>query len=116
VFSDPQSITINAVAKSLPRILIGGTNATYQNSDGSWKLSISHQRSKGRIRSLVRVDNTKVVTDPITSQNDSDFSSVQVVWDRPEVGFSMTEIEQQTAGVMAYVTTANVDKIYGGEF
>jgi hypothetical protein len=42
-FSDPQSLTINSVATSLPRTAFGTNSGAFTSGDGSVKLSISHQ-------------------------------------------------------------------------
>jgi hypothetical protein len=114
-FTDPQSVTINSVAKSMPRVKIDGQLSVYQNSDESWKMTLSHQASGTRTRSMARLDQRKVVTDPLTAANDYDFLGVYLVIDRPSYGFSVTEVEQIVAGLVAWLTTGNVDKLYGKE-
>lgn len=116
-FSDPQSITVNAVAQSMPRIESNGRKSIYRKSDGSYQLTISHTPSQNgkRVRSMYRVDNNAVVTDPITSQNDSDFLACYVVIDRPMFGFTSVQTQQLAAGIFAALTGATVDKLYSQE-
>ena len=85
-FADPQVVTVNAVAKSMPRILTDGKSSTYQMADASFKLTISHQLSKGRVRTTARIDQRAIVPDPLTSVNDYETLSFYFVIDRPEVG------------------------------
>jgi len=116
MFSDPITITVNSVAKVLPRVLIDGQLATYQLSDGTFALDISHQTTKsGRIRSTVRFTQKAIVTDPLTSANDYDTCVFYYVIDRPAYGFSMTQVEQLVAALQAWTSTANVDKLFGQE-
>jgi hypothetical protein len=45
-FADPQSVTINAVAQSLPRVSTGNNESTYLKDDGTVKLSFRHSYGK----------------------------------------------------------------------
>lgn len=114
-FADPQSVTVNAVAQSMPRIESKGTSATYSKADGSFKLTISHTPTKDRIRSMVRIDQRAIVADPLTAVNDYETLTYYLVIDRPSYGFTMTQVEQLVAGLNAWVTTGNVDKLFGVE-
>jgi len=117
--SDPQSVTVNAVAQSMPRILVSGTSSTYAKSDESFKLTISHQKtaSKGnrRIRSMARIDQRAIVPDPLTAVNDYETLSFYVVIDRPEAGFSSTQTEQLITGFKTWLDATMIGKLYGQE-
>nr|UJQ84918.1 MAG: hypothetical protein 2 [Leviviridae sp.] len=63
MLADPQSVTINAVAQSLPAIARGVNTSTYQKDDGTVKLSFAHQYGK-RTRRTARLDFSKIVADP----------------------------------------------------
>jgi len=115
MFTDPQSVTVNAVAQLMPRISSSGLKTIYQKSDGNWTFTISHQPSKGRIRSMVRIDQRAVVADPLTAVNDYETLSFYVVIDRPEYGFSMVQCEQLIAGFKTWLDNTAVDKLYGQE-
>jgi len=116
MYNDPQSVTVNSVAKSMPRISTGDQKAIYRNADGSFTMTISHQKvGNGRIKSLVRIDQRKVVTDPVSAVTDYDTLTTMIIQERPDYGFSMVEVEQQWAAHVAWLTTGNVDKLYGGE-
>jgi hypothetical protein len=115
-FADPQTVTVNAVAKIMPRISQKDRSAVYMLGDQSFTLTISHSaRGKNHIGSLVRVDQRAVVTNPLDSSNDYDTMSVQIVLDRPAYGFTMAQAEQLCAGVFAWLTAGNVDKLWGQE-
>jgi hypothetical protein len=115
MLTDPQTITVNAVAKTMPKVSSTGTSTTYQLADKSFKLTISHQESKGRIRSLAKVEQRAVVADPLTSVNDYETLALHVVVDRPEVGFSSTQVDQLVAGFKTWLDSTMVGKLYGQE-
>lgn len=115
MFADPQVVTVNAVARSMARILMNGTSATYQNSDESFKLTISHTKSGTRTRSMARLDQRKIVTDPLSSKQDYDTLSFYFVIDRPEYGFSQTEVEQLIAGLKTWLDNTAIGKLFGRE-
>lgn len=115
LFADPQVITVNAVAKSMPRIKTDGTSSIYQLSDETFKMMISHQVSKLRLRSMVRIDQRAVVADPLTAVNDYETLSVYTVIDRPPVGFALTSVEQLLAAHKVWLDNAAIGKLYGQE-
>lgn len=117
--ADPQTITVNAVAKVMPRIETDSQSATYQLADKTFTLKVSHQdvnaKSKPRVRSLARFDQRAVVPDPLTAVNDYENVGISIIVDRPEVGFTSTQIEQQVAGFFAWCNGAMVAKLFGRE-
>lgn len=116
MFADPQSVTVATVAKSMPKTSTSGTSSVYEMSDGEYTLSISHQiTGKKRVRSLVRFDHKKVVTNPVDSSTDYDTSSLQIIIDRPEFGFTSTNVADDWAGLKAWLDATVVGKLYGRE-
>jgi hypothetical protein len=115
MFTDPQSVTVNAVAQSMPRVSTSGQKTTYQKNDQLWTLTISHTPNKDRVRSMVRIDQKAIVADPLTSANDYDTLSFYVVLDRPVFGFTMVQCEQLITGFKTWLDNTAVDKIFGGE-
>jgi hypothetical protein len=113
MFADPQSVTINSVAKSMPRISSKDLSATYQKDDQSFKLTISHLISNKRIRSMVRIDQRAIVPDPLTAVNDYETLSFYFVIDRPEAGFSATEVDYLVQGLKTWLDTTADGKLYG---
>lgn len=114
--ADPQSVTIATVAKSMARVLVNGTAATYANADETWKLMISHSTSKGRTRSMVKLVQRKVVTNPLDStEQDYDELILHFVLDRPQYGFSIQEAKDIAAGLWTWADATAVGKIYGKE-
>jgi len=119
LFSDPQSVTINAVAQSMPRIEVDGKKAIYQKADQTFTLTISHRSSKNkgreRISSVIRLDQRAIVADPLTSVSDYDTVSVWLVIDRPIYGFTVTQVQQLVAGFESYLDATAVSKVFGQE-
>jgi len=115
MLTDPQSITVNAVAQSMPKTESSGTSSVYEKADGTFRLKISHQTSKGRVRSLARFEQRAVVADPLTAVNDYETLVFYVNIDRPEVGFTSTQVQQLVAGFSTWLNGTMVDKLYGRE-
>lgn len=116
MFSDPQTITVNAVATPLPRVETSGKKTIYQSNDQSYTLTISHvNQGTSRVRSMVRVDRKAIVPDPLTSVNDYETLSVYLVIDRPLAGFTSLQVEQLVDGFKAFLNQAAVQKVYGQE-
>lgn len=115
MFTDPQTVTVNAVAKVMPRLLIEGKSSLYQLSDQSFTLKISHQTSNNRIRSMVRIDQRAVVSDPLTAENDYDTLGFYMVIDRPNYGFTQTQVDQLIAGLKTWLDTTASGKLFGQE-
>lgn len=117
-FTDPQTVTINTVANTLPRVSTNGTTSSYKKDDGTVTLSASHSYGK-RIRSTIRLDHSKIAPDPLISSTSIKFSmSAYVVVDRPNVGYTNAEAKQIADALFAYLTAssgANVTKFLGGE-
>ncbi len=117
-FSDPQTVTINAVAQTLPRVNVTGSASLYQKDDGTVKLTATHSAGR-RKRSLLRIDFSKTAADPLISGTNVAYSmSVQLVVDRPLTGFTIVEQKQIVDAMSAYLTAssgANTTKFLGGE-
>lgn len=117
-FADPQIITINTVANTLPRVSVGDNRASYSKDDGTVKLAFTHAYNK-RTQRRARVDASKTTSDPLTPANSIIASmSVSLIVDVPKVGYSITEQKQIVDAVIAYFAAssgANVTKLLGGE-
>lgn len=115
-FADPQSITVNSVAKSLVRIASGDLNATYKSADDEWQMRISHQRSKSRVRRMVRIDQKLVAADPLTAENTYQTGGVYLVIDEPEVGISDTVLGYLVNALCDWMqTSTNIAKVLASE-
>jgi len=115
MFADPQSVTVNAVAQSLPAIERNGQSSIYQKDDGGYKLTISHAYGK-RKRFTVRLDAQKIAADPLSSANNNLYSSsAYLVIDGPTVGYTNAELRDLSVALAGFCTSANLLKVLGGE-
>lgn len=119
MLTDPQTITVNAVAKTMPRTLQQGTSSTYELADRTFALSIKHnsykQDKKSRVKSLVVFSQRAVVPDPLTAVNDYETVNVSFQIDRPDAGFTSVQIQQMVTGFESWLNSTMVDKLYGRE-
>jgi len=117
-FADPQSVTINAVANSLPRVSSGVNQGSFSKDDGLVKLSVSHSYGK-RSRRTIRLDHAKIAADPLISSQNIRFSmSAYLVVDVPQTGYTVAEAKQIVDGLTAYLTASSgskVTQLLGGE-
>lgn len=117
-FSDPQIVTINAVATTLPRTSSDVNAGAFTKDDGTVSLRVSHQYGK-RTRRLIRMDYSKVAPDPfLTGSNVKYSTGIQMVVDVPPVGFTIAEQKQIVDAFVAYLSAssgARVTQLLGGE-
>lgn len=115
MFADPQSVTVNAVAKSLPAIRREDTSSTYRMDTGDYSLRITH-REANRNRRTVQLDFQKIAADPFTPSVNQKFTgSIIFTIDVPTTGFTNSEIKDNSLALTAWLTSANVLKVLGGE-
>lgn len=115
MFTDPQSVTINGSAKTLARIKMGSSDATYRTADETIQFRISHQLSKSRVRRMVRLDQTVIAADPLTAQNASQTAGVYLVIDEPKFGFDDTALDYLVDALILWLSSANIAKVLGSE-
>jgi hypothetical protein len=117
-YADPQSVTINGVATSLPRTGSGDASGNFTAADGSVQLKVSHVYGR-RTRREIRLIQTKTSSDPlIPSQNVVSSMSVYLVVDAPKNGFSVTEEKYLLDAIVAYLGASSGAKgaqLLGGE-
>lgn len=115
-FTDPQVVTINAIAKSMPRVTTEANASLYSTADEEVKMRISHQTVKDRTRRMVRIDQRVVAADPLApTVNAYKSLGVYLVIDEPEYGFTDTAIDYVVQGFKTWLSTGNVLKVLGSE-
>lgn len=118
MFADPQSVTINAIAKTLARTGSGIDTGTFKKDDGEVALTISHAYNK-RNRRLLRLDHRKFITDIVDPQIYTYYNmSCQLVVDTPILGYTIAEQKQVIDGFVGYLSAssgARVTQLLGGE-
>lgn len=114
--ADPQTITINSVAKTLNRIKTDGMKSIYSTDDETFRFTVSHQETKaGRTRRMVRIDQRVVAADPLTAINSYKELGIYIVFDEPEYGFDDTTIDLTAAGFISWLTQANRLKVLANQ-
>ncbi len=116
MLADPQSVTINGVATSLPKTSNGPTQNVFTSADGVTFLTTKQNTTASRFRREVRLSQHKVAADPISGVNKDLGLSVYLVIDEPKAGFTDTEIGYLVDSLKAWLTSANYLKVLGGEF
>jgi len=116
MFAEPQSVTVNTVASSLPRVSFGDRKGVFATSIGDKVLTIAHDL-KSRNRRNVRLDFAKTAADPLQDGVSKQYTmSCYVVVDHPKVGFDNTEVKNNLKALVDYLAVAgNLDKVVGGE-
>jgi hypothetical protein len=117
MFAEPITITVNAVPIAFTKRSTSGTSAVWASADGLWTLEISHKDiGKDRIRSVAKLTQKKVVTNPLDSTNDWDTNVTYSVNERPSFGFTTTEMKNQFSGFSTwFVLAATQDKFLAQE-
>lgn len=116
-FADPQSVTINSVAQSLPRVSSGKDTGTFRKDDSTVQLTVSHTYGR-RTRRLIKIDHSKIAPDVFTSDNVKYNMSVHLVVDAPPTGYTVAEQKQIVDALTAYLTAssgARATQLLGGE-
>lgn len=116
MLADPQSVTINAVATSLPRTSNGPTQNVYTAADGVTAMTTKQNVTATRFRREVRLSQHKVTADPISGLNKDLGVSVYFVIDEPKSGYTDVEIGYLIDALKTWLTSANYNKVLGGEF
>lgn len=117
-YADPQSVTINAVANSLPRVGSGVNTGSFSKDDGTVKLAVTHLYGK-RNRRTARLEHSKIAPDPLISSTNIIYGMTAFLTvDVPKTGYTVAEAKQVVDGLVAWLTAssgANVTRLLGGE-
>lgn len=104
MLTSPQTVTYNAVAKTLNRTETEKTSSVYKDSVGEFQLKVSHSESKSRTRHMARLDRTVVAADPLTAVNAYQAAGVYLVIDEPMFGFTVADLEYQITAFTTWLT------------
>jgi hypothetical protein len=117
VFADPQSVTYNAVAKSLARIGTSDNQSEYKLNDSGvvYDLVISHQ-FKARNRAVVRLRRDAYVADALVpAQNVLASMTATMTIDFPTSGYTAAEAQLLGKALVGFLSDANLLKVVNGE-
>lgn len=115
MLADPQIVTINGAATSLPQTQAGPQQNVYTSSDGNTAMTVRQTSSDKRFRREVRLSQQKIAADPISGLNRQLGTSVYLVIDEPRSGFTDVEIGYLIDALKGWLTPANYNKVLGGE-
>jgi len=117
-FTDPQPVTISAVAIPMPRISVEEDESTYQSADGLVQLQASHDIGK-RMRHVLRINHAKLTSDPFRpSENVKVSMSNYIVFDLPPAGYTAVEALAVYTGFKTLFSASSdalITKLLGGE-
>lgn len=116
MFADPQTVTVNAVAKTLPRVSVGDRKASYESTADGLGLTITHVVGK-RNRHTVRLNIDKTAADPLLDGVSKAYSmSAYIVIDVPPLGFTLAEQKLNVKALLDHLNAStNTDKVLAGE-
>lgn len=116
MFADPQTVTVNAVNKSLVRTDVGNRKALYESAADGLTLTLSHVKGR-RNRHTVRLDISKTAADPLLDGVSRVYSmSAYLTVDVPDVGFSLTEQDINVKALVDWLAAGtNADKVLAFE-
>jgi hypothetical protein len=117
-YTDPQSVTVNAVATTYPRVLTGSTVGRFVAPDGASELTIDPRGTAKRRRNVSRFYTKRTATDPGTGLTTTvqDMSSFTI--DRGLSGATDQQILDSALGHIKWLTdntNANLKKLIAGE-
>lgn len=117
-YTDPQTITINAVAIPLNRVNTGSTVGKFTSSDGQTRIEID-PKNGNRLSRTARLYQQKTTADPLVASTNvrvGDMLSFSV--NLPQEGYTEAEVLLQAAGFITWLTAssnANLKKLIAGE-
>lgn len=117
MFADPLTITYAAASKTLPAISRGEAQSEYRLNDAGvvYHLTLSHQFAK-RNRVTVRLRRDSYADDPLADASNVLASMTgSFTLDFPTVGLTLTDAQNLGNALTAFLTSANILKLAGGE-
>lgn len=108
MFTDPQTVTVATVPKSLNKTGSGDYASRFESIADGLTLNVTHVKGK-RYRHTIRFDVTKTAADPLLDGVSRQYSmSCYLVVDAPAVGFSVTEQSDNAQALIDWLDGAGV--------
>lgn len=116
-FADPQSVTINAVAKSLPEVNRTNNTTVYQHATEEIYLETKKDFRATSFRTQIRLAQRKTGADALNPATNKlyECDAYLVIRGPRGVGFTATEIAKNVEGLVDWLSDANIVKLVGGE-
>lgn len=113
--SDPQSVTISAVATDLAAIGSSLNEGRYQSSDGEILLTVKHGSGR-RNRHIVELQKRDIVSDPLVpAVNQAVSYTARLTVDMPNQGVTAADAVALADALVLWATSANNAKVVGGQ-
>lgn len=107
--ADPQSVTINGTAISLPRVLTGTEQGKFVAADGLTTVTVDPSISSRSKRQSLRINQRKVMTDPLVSTtNVVKGITVTLNVQRDLDGYSDADAKKVLTGFLTWAQSAGV--------
>lgn len=116
-FADPQSVTINTVAKSLPEFSRAPSVAVYKHATEEIYLEVKKDFRNTAFRTQVRVLQKKIGADALNPATNRQYEcdAYLVIRGPTNIGFTATEIAKTTEALVDWLSDANIVRLIGGE-
>lgn len=118
MLSDPQSVTIDGTAHSLPRVAAGVNAGSFASNDSVVTLGVQHTYGK-RTRRHIKLTHSKIAADPLQPTNNLRLSmSCGLTIDVPNDGYSVADMKKVVDGFLAKLAASSgaiITQIGGGE-
>lgn len=117
MLTDPQTITVNAVAKNMPRINQDNNTSVYRlrSTTDEYVLTIKHNDGKitGGVAGeghVIKVQYTLFATATVPQSTTLIWLTIQ-----NQDGMDLTQVKNVALALCAYATGATIDKLLNGE-
>lgn len=112
-FSDPQTITLSGILKTLPRVPSDKpTNiGKFYGDEGNTIVSVHQNSSNSRFRREFRITLSKVIVDPLSNMPSAKTASCIVAFDEPKYGFTDAELIAAYAAITASLSAGSNAKL-----
>jgi len=113
--ADPQSVTVNGSAKSLPRTGMTDTSGDFKSADGKYSINIAH--SQDRVyRHKVELKFADTVANPLVPDQNMQVSCrAYLVIEMPKNGLDTTTVGYVGTALTTFANAAFITKLLGGE-
>jgi hypothetical protein len=113
--ADPQSLTVNGSAKSLPRVGMTDTSGRFLSADGKYLLDIQHTFDK-KFRHKLEFKFVDTVANPLVPDvNMVATTRTYLVIENPVNGIDTVTAGYVAAALTTFANAALITKLLGGE-
>jgi len=107
MLADPQSVTVNGVAISLPKTGADRTSADYTSADGNTQVRVNQTINGNTKRTTVSIKTNKIAADPVSAVNSRKSAIWTITNSAPLDGFTINELRDQLVGIATALTASS---------